>query len=256
AAALARPQPGYVAMVRRFRDLLVGSLLWDDGAARFLQDPLSFRCVAHVHGALRATLDALILTLETDLNSSTDNPLVLSEGDRVFSSAGFDATLLAIQFDALRLAWLHVGLTADRRVEKLITSTFSGLPGGLGLAEGVDGGIMIASYTCASLAAEARNLALPASLGIAPVAEGVEDHAGLAPLSVRRTLEMHSMLARIAAIELITAAEAVDRRKVTRLSRGGEAAYALTRAYAPPYGPEWQFAAEALAEHLRTRGIS
>ena len=256
AAALARPQPSHVAMVRRLTTLLAGSALWNEGAARFLQDPLSFRCVAHVHGALRGTLESLVRTLETDLNSSTDNPLVLQAEDRVFSSAGFDATLLALGFDALRLAWLHVALTADRRVEKLITPAFSGLPGGLGLVEGVDGGIMIASYTCAALAAEVRNLALPASLGIPPVAEGVEDHAGLAPLSVRRTLEMQSMLARVAAIELITAAEAVDRRPLSRLSVGGAAAYALTRAYAPPYGPDWRFAAEALAEHLRTRGVT
>jgi len=254
-AAAARPQLGHARMLHRFRVLLRGSSLWDLASARFLQDPLSFRCVAHVHGALQSTLESLVRTLEVDLNSSGDNPLILGEEDRLFSSAGFDATLIAIGFDSLRLAWLHMGLTADRRVEKLVSPAFSGLPGGLGLTEGADGGIMIAAYTCTSLAAEARNLAMPASLGIAPVAEGVEDHAGLAPLAVRRTLDMQAVLARIAAIELITAAEAVDRRTVSQLGEGAATAYALTRSYAPPYGPDWYFAAEDLAEHLRTRGI-
>ncbi len=255
AAARARPGGGHANAVALLRERLAGSTLWEEGSARFLQDPLSFRCAAHVQGALEHTLNGVISTLETDLNSSGDNPLVLADEDRVFSSANFDATLLAISFDALRLAWLHVGLTSDRRIEKLISPAFSGLPGGLAHSEGADGGVMIATYTAAALAAELRNLAQPASLGIAPVAEGVEDHAGLAPVCLRRTLEMHETLARIAAIEMIIAAEAVDRRRVTGLGAGAALAYALTRSHAPPYGPDWRLEAEALARHLRTRGV-
>lgn len=255
AAVNARPQGGHADAAARLRDLLEGSSLWEEHAARFLQDPLSFRCVAHVHGVLLHTLEGLVKTTEASLNASGDNPLVLVDEDRVFSTANFDVTLLAVGFDTLRLAWLQAGSIADRRIDKLVTPSFSGLPAGLAHAGGANDGLTIVSYTASSLAAELRALAQPVSLGVAPSAEGVEDHASLAPLSVRRVKDMHSVLARLAALELIVGAEAVDRRGVSRLGRGAAAAFALVRSYAPSYGPDWHLAAEPLADRLLGHGI-
>jgi len=168
--------------------------------------------------------------MEVELNSSGDNPLVLLDDQSIISVGNFDVVSLAIAFDLLRIALTQVAQIANERVQKQLWTQFSGLPTGLADEEGPHGGLRPLGRTSAALAAEARFLANPVSLDYrGQLAEGIEDHASLAPLGVRRIEELVDIGYRLAAIELIVAARAVDLRERLNLSVGTNVAYETVR---------------------------
>lgn len=229
-----QPQIGLNAAAGRLRELLEGSYLWEPGAARNLQDPLSFRCVPRSHGALYDALSYARLTLDAELNTASDNPLVLIDEGVIVSVGNFDVAGLAMAFDLLRLAITNAVKVANERVQKLLWSSFSGLPSELALEEGPTNGLKPMGRWCAALAAEARSLANPVTLDyVGQVAEGMEDHASMAPLAVRRTHELVSLAHRVIAYELIIAAQAVDMRGRRPLGRGTALAYETVREHVP-----------------------
>ena len=227
-------QDGLRTAGERLGELLDGSYLWDPGTARNLQDPLSFRCVPRSHGALYDALDYTRAMLEVELNGANDNPLVLVDEGVIVSVGNFDVVGLAMAFDYLRLAIAIAIKVANERVQKLLWGHFSGLPSALSSEPGTSNGLKPMGRWSAALAAEARSLAHPVTLDyVGQVAEGVEDDASMAPLSVRRTHEMVSLAHRIIAYELITAAQAVDMRGGCRLGRGTVVAYEVVRKHVP-----------------------
>jgi histidine ammonia-lyase len=233
-AAQLNPQAGPNTAAGRLRDLLADSYLWRRGSARNLQDPLSFRCVPQTHGALNDVLAYARLTMEGELNSASDNPLVLVEDEAIVSVGNFDVVSLAMAFDLVRIGIANAIKVSNERVQKLVWRHFSGLEPGLAPGGGPTGGLRPLARWCAALSAEARGLANPVSLDYeGQVAEGVEDHASMAPLSVRRTSELVSLAHRMVAHELIIAAQAVDRRGAAPLGRGTTAAYEAVRECVP-----------------------
>lgn len=229
-----RPHAGQLTAAGRLRELLKGSYLWQLGSARNLQDPLSFRCVPQTHGALYDVLSYARGTIEIEFNSAGDNPLVAVEDEAILSVGNFDVIGLAMAFDLLRLGVAEVAQVANERMQKLLWRHFSGLPTGLAAGEGPTGGLDPLGRLCAALAAEARFLANPVSLDYrGQVAEGVEDHASMAPLAVRRTFELVSLAHQIVAIELVVAAQAVDLRGSPRLGAGTWRAYETVRECVP-----------------------
>ena len=236
AAGELRPHAGEKAAGRRLRELLEGSYLWRPGAARHLQDPLSFRCVPQTHGALYDALSHVRRTMEIELNSAGDNPLVAVEDQAILSVGNFDVVALAAAFDFLRIAITAALQVLDERVQKLLWAQFSGLSTGLTpSSSGATGGLRQLGRACAALTAEARGLANPVSLDYrGQLSEGVEDHASMAPLSVRRTSELVTLAYRIIAFELVVAAQAVDLREGARpLGQGTYAAYEAVRDAVP-----------------------
>jgi histidine ammonia-lyase len=231
-----RPYPGIVASLARLRELLDGSYLWDEGAARNLQDPLTFRCLPQVHGAARDALQFTRRQLEIELNASQENPLVLPDEDRIVSVANFDVLPLAAALDFLRIALAPVLTSAAERTEKLLQGPLSGLPDGLaarqGLAENSLGEFGVPAL---GLTAEARLLAHPVSFEVVSTthAEGIEDRMTMAPLAARRLGEMAELGERLLAIELVVACQAVDLRRPDRLGAGTQKAYELVRAVVP-----------------------
>ena len=233
-AARLQPQAGLNTAAGRLRDLLEGSYLWEAGAARNLQDPLSFRCVPRTHGALLDAIAYTRATLEAELNAANDNPLVLVDEGTIISVGNFDVVGLAMAFDLLRIAIANAVRVANERVQKLLWRHFSGLPSELAEVEGPTNGLKPMGRWCAALTAESRSLANPVSLDYAgQVAEGIEDHAGMAPLAVRRTYELVSVAHRMIAHELVIAAQAVDMRGTRPLGRGTGIAYATVREHVP-----------------------
>ena len=231
-AARLRPHPGQRRAADRLRELLADSYLFRPGAARNLQDPLSFRCVPQTHGACYDAHAYARGTMEVEINSASDNPLVLIEDKTIISVGNFDVVALAVAFDLLRVAVAQVVHLANERIQKHLWSQFSGLPTGLAARDG-DEGLRPLGYTSASLAAEARVLANPVSLDYrGQIAEGIEDHASMAPLGVRKTEELVEIARRIAALELTVAARAVELRGRPRLGAGTRAAHGLTSRYA------------------------
>ena len=234
AAARMRPHAGEMKASARLRELLDGSHLWEPGAARNLQDPLSFRCVPQTHGALNDALFFARGEMDVELNSASDNPLVVVEDEAIISVGNFDVSALAMAFDLLRLGIAGALKVADERVQKLLWNAFSGLPTGLAPQDGPTGGLRPLGRWCAALGAEARHLANPVSLAYgAQLAEGVEDHASMAPLSVRKTSELVSLGHRMVAHELICGAQAIDLRGRKPLGQGTRVAYDCVRECIP-----------------------
>ncbi len=159
-----QPQIGLNTAAARLRELLQGSYLWQPGAARNLQDPLSFRCLPRTHGALYDALAHARASVESELNAASDNPLVLVEEDTIVSVGNFDVAALAMVFDLLRLVIANALRVANERVQKLLWHHFSGLPSALALQPGPSNGLKPMGRWCAALAAEARSLANPVSL--------------------------------------------------------------------------------------------
>jgi histidine ammonia-lyase len=252
AAARARPHSGMQKAMARLRELLENSSLWRPGTARNLQDPLSIRCVPQTHGAVYDALSVARGLMEIELNSAGDNPLVLVEEGAIVSVGNFDVTSLAMAFDYVRLGIAHATQVANERVQKLLWSHFSGLPTGLARRDGPTGGLRPLGRTFAALASEARFLANPVSLDYrGQLAEGVEDHASMAPLAVSTTSSLVSLLHRLVALELIVAAQGVDLRGGPEALGGGTArAYGVVREFAGTMVDEtdWEADVEGLAE--------
>ena len=246
ASARMRPHAGEVAASARLRELLLGSGLWRSGAARNLQDPLSIRCVPQTQGALYAALSVARGTMEIELNSSGDNPLVVVDEDAIVSVGNFDVASLAMAFDYVRLGFAHAAQVSNERVQKLLWSHFSGLPTGLTAEVGPTGGLRPLGRAYAALVAETRFLANPVSLDFrGQLAEGIEDHASMAPLAVSTTSRLVSLLHRTVALELIIAAQAVDLRgDAGGIGEGARVAYEFVRESVPVLTDETEWNAD------------
>lgn len=231
-----RPYPGLVATASRLRALLEGSYLWEPGAARNLQDPLSFRCLPQVHGAFRDARAFCERQLEIELNAAQDNPLLVPAEERIVSVGNFEILPLAAALDFLRLALGPALSSACERSIKLLQAPLSGLPEGLAPRSGLaENSLSEFGVPAQALAAEARLLAQPVSLELVSTshAEGIEDRATMAPLAARRLDEMTSLGERLVAVELVLAAQAVDLRGRPALGAGTRRAYDLVRARIP-----------------------
>ena len=126
--AAAHPAFGQVAAAQRFRALLAGSSLYEPGAARSIQDALSFRCLSQVHGAADAALERAVAACELELNAAADNPLVLAADDEILSTGNFHLMALALAGDALAMALSSVAAMAVGRIVKLMQADLTQLP--------------------------------------------------------------------------------------------------------------------------------
>jgi histidine ammonia-lyase len=231
----ARPHPGLLATLARLRELLEGSFLWEQ-APRNLQDPLTFRTVAQVHGAARDALAYANGVLGVELNAHQGNPLVIVEERRILSVGNFDVVPLAAALDFLRIALAPVLTSAAERALKLLQAPFTGLPEGLGARPGLaEPALSELGAAVQAIAAEARLLAQPVSFELASTSqhEGIEDRTTMAPLAARRLAEMVELGARTLAIGLTIAGQAIDLRGRPELGAGTRRAYELVRERVP-----------------------
>ena len=227
----ARAARGQVAIAERLRELLEGSGLWQPGAARRVQDPLSLRCVTQVHGAALAALQLAQGDVELELNSAADSPLVLVDGGELVSNGNFHLPALALAIDGLGLALAQVAMLAVMRCQKLYNPALSGLPLQLTTLGPAHSGFATVQKTLTSLYNQIRHLANPSSLDGLPVSEAVEDHAPMAPNAVARIAAMLPLLRYLGAIELLSAAQAADLRPVAvaTMGLGAAAGYRVVR---------------------------
>jgi histidine ammonia-lyase len=202
AVGRAKPIPGQVAAADHLRVLLAGSPLLDPGAARSVQDALSFRVVPQVHGALREYIEAARSAVTAELNAACDNPLVSVPDQALISNGNFHPIVLAIACDALRIALAQVGQLSERRMSHLWDAFFQQLTSSP--PPTVAHGLQL-RYPAAALIPELKQLAAPATLDTPPLDLGVEDHGTSAPLSVRKTDAALGLLEDLLAIELMLA---------------------------------------------------
>jgi histidine ammonia-lyase len=226
---------GQIEVAAAYRRLLAGSAIrashrvGDDK----VQDPYSLRCQPQVMGACLDVMNAAALTLLTEANGVTDNPLVMPDTGESLSGGNFHAEPVALAADTLALAIAEIGALSERRIALLIDATLSGLPPFLTSASGVNSGFMIAHVTAAALASENKSLAHPASVDSLPTSANQEDHVSMATFAARRLSDMAENTATIVAIELLAAAQGIDFRRPLASSRPLEEAHALVRSVAP-----------------------
>jgi histidine ammonia-lyase len=236
AISRARPYPGIATSLGRLRGLLDGSFLWSAGRARNLQDPLSFRNVPQILGAVVDGLAALSGVLAIELNASQGNPIVVLDEDRLVSVANYEILPLAAALDAFRIVLGSAFAAQSERVVKLLEMPWSGLPTGLRASDDPsDPGLGYLGIACQSIAAEARLLATPVSLELVSTshAEGIEDRTALAGLGARRLAEMVDLGRRLAALELVVGAQAVELRGLRPVGFGTGRALASVRSVVP-----------------------
>jgi histidine ammonia-lyase len=229
-ALAARPAFGQRETAARLRALLAGSSLWAEGAARRVQDPLSYRCAPQVWGAFAHALDEARQATEIEVASSGDNPVVLPAEGLILSQANFDLTALVLSWERLGQALAHAAAGAAHRTMKIMSAGVSGLPRFLSPIGQNRSGFGPAQKTVSALEASIRGLAMPVSLSPMAVSDGVEDQASMAPAVMDKTETLIDRMRHLVAIELVAAAQAVDLRGVAgELGAGTRAVYRVVR---------------------------
>jgi histidine ammonia-lyase len=234
-ALAARPAFGQRQAAAGLRRLLAGSSLWQANAARRIQDPLSYRCIPQVFGALLHARDQARAATEIELASSGDNPVILGKEDIILSHGNFDLTALVLAWEQLGQALAQVATGTAYRCLKLMSPGFSDLPRFLTPMGQSRTGFSTVQKTISALEAGIRHLALPVSLAPLPAADGVEDQSSMAPSVIDKTATIVERLRHLAAIELMLAAQAVELRAVAApLSDGAAATHEFVRRFVEP----------------------
>jgi histidine ammonia-lyase len=232
----ARPQRGQLTSAARLRTLLAQSEIREShryGDAR-VQDAYSLRCMPQVHGAARQGLGFVREVLEVEANSVTDNPLIFAEEDRIISGGNFHGQPVAQVLDLLAIACADLGAIAERRTARLVDPALSGLPAFLTPDPGVNSGLMMAQIVAASLVTDLRLCAQPASTDSVPTDANKEDHVSMGVAAARKAREAVTILETMAALELLTAAQALEFLRPLRPGRGVEIAYGIVRERVAP----------------------
>ena len=208
-----RPFKGNQHVAGRIRTLLRGSEILEDHIdCERVQDPYSLRCIPQVHGASRNTWLHLKELVEIELNSVTDNPVII-DNEITISGGNFHGQPIAMVLDYATLAASELGNIADRRIYLALEGNSPGVPKLLMNDTGINSGYMILQYTTAALASENKSLCFPASADSIPTSLGQEDHVSMGSISGRKALQVLENVEKIQAIELLTAAQAFEFRK-------------------------------------------
>jgi histidine ammonia-lyase len=210
-----RPHPGQAASAANLRAILAGSAIIASHRGpdcTRVQDPYSLRCSPQVHGAARDTVDHASAVASRELAAAIDNPVVTSDG-RVESNGNFHGAPLAYVLDFLAVVAADVASMSERRTDRLLDPARSqGLPAFLADDPGVDSGQMIAQYTAAAIVSELKRLAAPASVDSIPSSAMQEDHVSMGWSAGRKLRRSVDGLTRVVAIEVLSAARALDLR--------------------------------------------
>ncbi len=232
------PQAGQQSAGRHLRRLLAESRLWHPGEARFLQDPLSLRCVPQVNGACYAALAWARSIWEAEINSVVDNPAIDLQAGEPFSHGNMETTLLAVCLDGLRLAAAKAVEASGERLHKVQWPAFSGLPTGLAENAGATGGVQFLNlgHLGASRVAAAKTAAMPVTPHYrGQICDGVEDIGGLAPLAVSECERLLGAAWDVAAVEAIVGTWAIAHRGLAadRIGAGLRGPFEQIRALLP-----------------------
>lgn len=230
-----RPFPGQIASAQNIRALISDSELIDlvdEHTEKKRQDAYSLRCLPQVHGASRQAIAFARQMLEVEINSATDNPLILADYMQSYSAGNFHGQPVALTMDFLALALSEIGNISERRIARLVNVRESfGLPGYLIDNSGFYSGVMMAQYTAAALASENKVLIHPASGDSIPTSANQEDHNSMGSIAARQAREVLENVQQIVALELLCAAQALGlrEREGHKAGTGTRAAYDFIR---------------------------
>jgi len=236
-----RPHPGQAASAANLRALLAGSAIMASHRGpecTRVQDAYSLRCAPQVAGAARDTLLHARTVAAREAASAIDNPVLLADG-RLQSNGNFHGAPVAYVLDFLAVPVADVASISERRTDRMLdVHRSNGLPAFLAHDPGVDSGLMIAQYTQAGLVSELKRLAVPASVDSIPSSAMQEDHVSMGWGAARKLRRAVDALTRVLAIEVLTAARALDLRAPLRPAPATAAAVAALRERVPGPGPD------------------
>ena len=232
----ARPHKGAFESARLLRVMLKDSEIRESHrGCKKVQDPYSLRCMPQVHGAVRDALSFVRQTLETEINSVTDNPLVFEDGT-IISGGNFHGEPVAIALDLLAIAVSELASISERRIEHMLNPSLSdGLSPFLGAKEGLCSGMMIAQVLCASLVSENKVLAHPASVDSIPSSANKEDHVSMGMTSALKAREVVDNAFTVLSVEALCAANGLLQRRPLRGGVGVKAAEEVLWGVVAPY---------------------
>ena len=211
-----RPQKGQIKVALEVRKLLDGSAIISQ-PKKHVQDPYSFRCIPQVHGASDDAVQYVSEIILTEVNAVTDNPNIFPEEDKIISAGNFHGQPLALSLDFLAIALAELGSISERRTYQLISGSRD-LPNYLVANPGINSGLMIPQYTAASIVSQNKQLCTPASVDSIVSSNGQEDHVSMGANAATKAYKLVNNVYSILAIELITAAQAMDFRKPLKTS--------------------------------------
>ena len=227
-----RPHQGQMDTAANLLRLLADSERITKTAELRVQDAYSLRCVPQIHGASKDALNFIAGKVAIEMNSVTDNPIILADKDMAISGGNFHGQPVALGFDFLGIALAELANVSERRLERLVNPALSGLPAFLTEQGGLHSGFMIAQYTAAALVSENKVLAHPASVDSIPSSAGQEDHVSMGMTAARKAREIYYNTSRVLAIEILAAAQAIDMNRNysgKKLGKGTQAAYDIIR---------------------------
>jgi histidine ammonia-lyase len=234
-----RPFAGQQSSAANLRRMMRGSRLreshrHDDPR---VQDAYSMRCIPQVHGASRDAIAYAERQVGIELNSVNDNPLIFPETGQHLEGGNFHGQPMALVLDFLAIALAELANISERRTERLVNGSLSGLPRFLATEGGLNSGLMIAQYTAASLVSENKVLSHPASVDSIPSSANTEDHVSMGTIAARQVFDIARNTERVLACELFAAAQGIDFRLEgggrPALGAGTAAAYRLIREAVP-----------------------
>jgi histidine ammonia-lyase len=245
-----RPHPGQHESASNLRLLLHGSpiLASHRDSEHLVQDAYSLRCAPQVHGATRDALRYAASVLEIELNSISDNPIVLPSDGEVVSGGNFHGQPVAVALDALAAATVGVASISERRLYRLLDPALSnGLPAFLVPESGLNSGFMLVQYTAASLVSESKSLAHPASVDSIPSSAGQEDHVSMGMTSARHLRDIVTNAETVVALEALGAAQALDLRTPLEPGDATQAVARALRGAAPFFDADREFGPDITA---------
>jgi histidine ammonia-lyase len=243
-----KPHPGQRRTAEHIVALVDGSPLNASHAeCGQVQDAYAYRCMPQVHGAVRGALLYTAAALTIEINSLTDNPLVLAReggGYDVVSGGNFHAATAAVPIDHLTAAITTLATISERRLERLLNpATSRGLPAFLADEPGLESGFMMAQVTASALASECKAMSFPASVDTIPTSAGKEDHVSMGPIAARKLDAVVANVARVLAVEAAVAARALDLRDHPTSARL-ESVHAAIREHLAPFSGDRSMSAE------------
>ncbi|WP_342537471.1 histidine ammonia-lyase [Sporosarcina sp. FSL K6-3508] len=203
-----RPHKELEVVASRIRNWLEGSKRVTSQGQIRMQDAYSIRCIPQVHGASWQALQYVEDRLSVEMNSATDNPIILENGE-IISGGHFHGQPIALAMDFMKVGAAELANISERRIERLVNPQLSGLSPFLATDPGLECGLMVAQYAAAALVSENKVLAHPASVDSIPTSANQEDHVSMGTIGSRQAREIIHNSARVIAIELICASQAI-----------------------------------------------
>ncbi len=231
-----RPYPGQIAVAKNILSLIKNSEIRKSHLKNDprIQDAYSIRCVPQIHGASRDAIDYVTKQVGIEINSVNDNPIIFAETNEKIEGGNFHGQPIALAMDFMSIALSELANVSERRIERMVNGNLSGLPRFLAVNGGLNSGLMIAQYTAASIVSENKVLSHPASVDSIPTSANQEDHNSMGSIAAQKCYKILHNLENVLAIELMTAAQAIEFLKPLKCGEGTSIAYEEIRKVIKP----------------------